>query len=161
RQITSVVRREMAGGMVEPDLVGGTQEPARSRPSAYPFPVREPSPAEKKRRQQQQDLLEGQLSQAGVAGWVSDHAEEAGQCTGWVSVATDARAKRVSSAELELYRKDPAKPKAKVHVRPDHPLRRLLECPNPRYDLRGLLYRVEMQLCLTGTALIWAPKNGL
>lgn len=124
---------------------------------------RELSPAEKARRQQSADLLERQLATLGPAGWASDHAEEANQCSGWTYVAVDARATRVAGATLEVFRQAPgvANEEGQAPVRPDHPLVRLLRRPNPKYGLRGLLYRIEMQLRLTGTALVWAPKNGL
>ena len=132
-----------------------------SRRSGWPTPV-SPSP-EQKRKQQSADLLEQQLSTNGPAGWASDHAEEANQCSNWVYIAVDTRAKHVAKASLEVYVQDPniANEEGHRQVRPDHPLVRLFRKPNPKYDLRGLLYRVEMQLALTGTALIWTPRNGL
>lgn len=125
------------------------------------FPKREQSPAEKKRHQQQEEILELMLASGAPAGWISDHLEEANQCAGWVYVATDARAKRVGGAKLTVCRVNDDDPDHPEKLKANHPLCRLLKRPNPKYDLRGLLYRIEMQLCLTGTALIWSPKNGL
>lgn len=107
------------------------------------------------------------LQQGAPGNWASDHKSEAEKFSGWHYVAITSIGKAVRSCEVEAYQ-EKVREYAKGYNEQDedttplpkwHPLMKLLKRPNPNQS--GASFREEMaiQLCLTGSALVWNVPN--
>ena len=107
------------------------------------------------------------LQQGAPGNWASDHKSEAEKFSGWHYVAITSIGKAVRSSAVEAYQ-EKVREYAKGYNEQDedttplpkwHPLMKLLKRPNPSQS--GASFREEMaiQLCLTGSALVWNVPN--
>ena len=107
------------------------------------------------------------LQQGAPGNWASDHKSEAEKFSGWHYVAITSIGKAVRSSDVEAYQ-EKVREYAKGYNEQDedttplpkwHPLMKLLKRPNPSQS--GASFREEMaiQLCLTGSALVWNVPN--
>src|SRR5262245_20062710 len=142
-----------------------------------PYPGASPVPAEGQHPKDPTVALRWFLGGHGPGWWASDHAEESRHATGWNYVAVHACAKAAAAAEVHAYRELPPGAAsglvAKAATSPDsdrpgrrplpadHPLARLLARPNPFQPAPVFFYALELQLRLTGSALVWAVLNDL
>ncbi len=128
--------------------------------------------------------VRGALAGALAGSWVSDHREESQHFTHFNYIPIHAIAQQVASATITVY-DDKANQSYNTSVRKSiraktgsyirwestrksylnendgkplptqHPLVKLLSCPNPYETGASFRYRIVQQLRLTGTALIW------
>ena len=107
------------------------------------------------------------LQQGAPGNWASDHKSEAEKFAGWHYVAISSIGKAVRSANCEAYQ-EKVREYAKAYNEQDddseplqkwHPLMKLLKRPNPSQSGASFREEVAIQLCLTGSALIWNVPN--
>ena len=107
------------------------------------------------------------LQQGAPGNWASDHKSEAEKFAGWHYVAISSIGKAVRSANCEAYQ-EKIREYAKAYNEQDddteplpkwHPLMKLLKRPNPSQSGASFREEVAIQLCLTGSALIWNVPN--
>lgn len=107
------------------------------------------------------------LQQGAPGNWASDHKSEAEKFAGWHYVAISSIGKAVRSANCEAYQ-EKIREYAKAYNEQDddseplpkwHPLVKLLKRPNPSQSGASFREEVAIQLCLTGSALIWNVPN--
>lgn len=107
------------------------------------------------------------LQQGAPGNWASDHKSEAEKFAGWHYVAISSIGKAIRSANCEAYQ-EKVREYAKAYNEQDddttplpkwHPLVKLLKRPNPSQSGASFREEVAIQLCLTGSALIWNVPN--
>lgn len=107
------------------------------------------------------------LQQGAPGNWASDHKSEAEKFAGWHYVAISSIGKAIRSASVEAYQ-EKVREYAKAYNEQDddstplpkwHPLMQLLKRPNPSQSGASFREEVSIQLCLTGSALIWNVPN--
>lgn len=107
-----------------------------------------------------EQLLKALRSQA-PGGWSDNRWEQSNHFVGIAYVAIHRASEQLAQSEFEVLQKDPNHPEGFHSVHSDHPLVKLLEHPNNDDTFGDLMYRLCMQLGLTGSALIWMVPNRL
>jgi len=107
------------------------------------------------------------MSQGRPGNWASDHKAEAEKYAGWHYVAISAIGKAIRSCDVEAYQ-EPVREYSKAYNAEDddsaplpkwHPLMKLLKRPSQSQSGASFREEVAIQLCLTGSALIWNVPN--
>ncbi len=111
----------------------------------------------------QMRLLQAFRSMA-PGGWADNYYEMTRRQTGVNYVAVTRICMAMSQCTFTVYEKDERHPQGKRSVYKGHPgydLVELLEKPNNQDSFGQLVYRIMQQKMLTGTSLIWMPRNVL
>jgi phage portal protein BeeE len=107
------------------------------------------------------------MSQGRPGNWASDHKAEAEKYSGWHYVAISAIGKAIRSCDVEAYQ-EPVREYSKAYNAEDddsaplpkwHPLMKILKRPSASQSGASFREEVAIQLCLTGSALIWNVPN--
>jgi phage portal protein BeeE len=107
------------------------------------------------------------MSQGRPGNWASDHKAEAEKYAGWHYVAISAIGKAIRSCDVEAYQ-EPQRNYSKAYNQEDddsaplpkwHPLMKILKRPSASQSGASFREEVAIQLCLTGSALIWNVPN--
>lgn len=97
-------------------------------------------------------------------GWSDDRWEQTRHFTGIPYIAIHRTGLQLMQAEFAVSHKDPNHADGKrpvVEGEPEYDLVKLLEKPNGKDSFGTLMYRINQQLNLTGTALAWMVPNGI
>jgi phage portal protein BeeE len=114
------------------------------------------------------EQLRQELAQGKPGNWASDHREEVRQYKSWHFVCIESKSSQCSQAEVKA-RTRPKKKGSKLKAMSseekgeefdyDHPLNKILRRPNPTQSGSSFRYEQAMQICITGSSLIWNVRN--
>ena len=121
------------------------------------------------------DALETALSPGKPGNWASDHRAESNRFVGWHYVAIRSKCEAAQMCEVDAYTWDVSSMGSRPDSRKkgkyateadkgqpfdrDHSLMRLLRQPNPAQSGGSFRYEQALQLCLTGSCLVWNVPN--
>lgn len=105
-------------------------------------------------------LLEAMRSRA-PGSTTQNYYELSSHMVGIAYVAIHRTNEMLSQAEFQVFEKDSSHPEGKRPVPEEHPLVRLLGNPNNEDSFGDLVGMINMQMDLTGTALLWMVPNAM
>lgn len=93
--------------------------------------------------------------------WSSNVLELARHFTSAIYLAVNTKSNQLAACSRKIFEMDPDEPDAKTQLSYRDPAVQIFEKPNTDDSGSDIMYQVNLQLDLTGFALVWKPLDGL